>query len=451
MIGKRIGLAVCLAAIINHAGAQELGIELNGGLQGMRYPLQNGESKPLPGGSLGLNYTFQLSKGWGLLTGIAGGLYRTEASLNDGMVLSYDQVDDAGSAFQYNLKPTGYKETQQFFAATIPLLLQYHTADAGMQWYFNGGGKVLFPFNSTIQVSAQQLSLSGYYPDFNLEVSNLPQHGFGTVNGWKASATTQLKPAAALSAATGLSFGISSGTRLYAGVFVDYGLTGLKAKHDSMPVITYSPAGINKVQANSVLNTQNAGQAKLLSFGLEVRLSFGPTHAKATVPPKTKEELPPPPVVTPTPRPATQPPQPKTQPPPPTTQPPPPTTQPPPPTTPDSSDDLYEVLRNPVVFGIPGETSISEIQQQHLDKIANLMKQYSDIRISIVGHICDGDNVTENKKVGEARAKAVADYLRSKGIDRRRMDISPDVVADPFVSYDPQANYRNRKVVITEE
>src|ERR1700733_11842177 len=208
MVRKIVGIAVCLTAIITQSGAQELGIELNGGLQGMRYQLQNGQNKQLPGGSLGLSHIFRLSSRWGLRTGVVGGIYRTQATLQDGVVFTSDQVDDAGSAFQYNVKTEGYKEAQRFFVTSIPLLLQYHTAGS-TQWYLEAGGKVLVPFNTSIQVSAQQLSLSGYYPDFNLDVSNLPQHGFGALNNWKGSTTSDLKPAAALSAATGLSFTLS--------------------------------------------------------------------------------------------------------------------------------------------------------------------------------------------------------------------------------------------------
>src|SRR5579864_8835182 len=99
MIRKIIGFVVCFTAIVSQTGAQQLGIELDGGLQGMHYQLQNGTVQPLPGGSLGLNYTFRLSNNWGLLTGISGGLYRTQASLPNGTVFTYGQVDDAGSAF----------------------------------------------------------------------------------------------------------------------------------------------------------------------------------------------------------------------------------------------------------------------------------------------------------------------------------------------------------------
>jgi len=86
-----------------------------------------------------------------------------------------------------------------------------------------------------------------------------------------------------------------------------------------------------------------------------------------------------------------------------------------------------------------------------LDEVANIMKKYPDIRISIVGHICNSGTETENIKVGAARAKAVAHYLRGKGIDRSRMDVSSVSESDPVLPYDPPANYLNRRVVITVE
>jgi OOP family OmpA-OmpF porin len=185
MIRKIIGIIVCLAAVITQTNAQGLCIELDGGLQGTQYRLQGGTDRLLPGGSLSLLHIFPAGGRWSLLTGITGSVYRTEARFPDGTVFTDYQVDDEGSAFQYNIKTTGYKETQRFFAAGIPLLLQYHTAGAGTQWYIDGGGKVLFPTGVSSNVSAQQLSLSGYYPDYNVVVTNLPQHGFGALDNWR--------------------------------------------------------------------------------------------------------------------------------------------------------------------------------------------------------------------------------------------------------------------------
>jgi OOP family OmpA-OmpF porin len=413
MIGKIIWLSVCFAAIITQAGAQ-VGIELNGGLQGTTYQLQNGKDKFLPGGSLGLDYTFRLGSQWGLLTGIMGGIYRTQATFPDGLIFNYNQVDDEGSAFQYSLKTIGYKESQRFFAATIPLLLQYHTAGEGTQWWINGGGKVFFPFNSSIQIFAKQLILTGYYPDYNLEVSNLAQHGFGTLNNWKTSATTAFKPAAALSAATGFSFKTSANTRLYVGVYADYGVTDLKEKNGTLPFATYNPSGINGVQANGVLNMPNAGKVGLLSVGLQIRFGFGADRARPVRQHKT-------------------------------------ITAPPLPLDSTISLDDSDNVERPVVFGLLGETVIPEVQKLHLDQVATFMSQHPHIRISLVGHTCGNGVENEDPKLGDIRARAVAGYLKGKGINAGRMDVSFDHENDLAQPANEAANYASRRVEITME
>ena len=424
MIRGVIGAAVCCVAFLTQAGAQGLTIELDGGLQGTQYQLLNGQNKPLPAGSLGLLYTFQLGRNWGLITGITGGLYRTQATLPNGTAFRNYLVDDQGSAFQYTMKTEGYKETQQFFSAGVPLLLQYHTAGEGTQWYFNGGGKVVFPSSASIAISAHELTLSGYYPDYNVNLSSLPQHGFGTITNWKASTTSVLKPATALTAGTGLSLSLSHSTRLYIGLYAEYGLTDLKSGNDSLSLVTYSPTGISGIKASSVLNMQNAGQMKLLAFGVQVRLSFGGARAKPAPRPSTDKESPNPPI--------TQTP-----------------TNPPNPADSLLSDDEADTIERPVIFGVIDETALSEIQKTRLDQVAGILLRYPNIRVSIVGHICNSGTETEKIKVGIARARAVARYLQSKGIYRNRMDVSAADKSDPVEPFNLNANFQKRRAVIT--
>jgi OOP family OmpA-OmpF porin len=411
---KIIGIITCFAVVITHTDAQGLSIEVDGGLQGTQYRLENGTTRLLPGGSLGLLYNFPVKGRWSLLTGITGGVYRTEARLPDGAVFADYQVDDEGSAFQYNMKTTGYMETQRFFAAGIPLLLQYHTAGAGIQWYIDGGGKVLLPTSVTSKISANQLSVSGYYPDYNLVVSNLPQHGFGTLTNWKSSTSAELKPAATLSAATGMIFSLSRGKRLYAGLYVEYGLTELKDKGDSMPLVTYNPSGVSGLNASGVLNMQNAGRMTSLSFGLQVRLGFETTKSRGQV------RLPPKPLPQDT-------------------------------SAVAISEEEADFIRQPVVFGVIQEVAIPEGERPHLDDVASIMMQHPNLRISIVGHICNSGTETEDPKIGAARAEAVARYLKSKGVGRSRMDIGATSESDPVLPNNPAANYQNRRVVISLE
>lgn len=322
-------------------------------------------------------------------------------------------------------------------------MLQYHTTGSGIQWYFDGGAKLFIPFKASSEISAQQVDLTGYYPDFNVELSDLPQHGFGTLHNWKSPGSLKLKPTATLSASTGLIFKLSAGTSLYTGLYADYGLTNIKDKSDTPRLVTYNSDGSGGAQANSVLNTEKAGRAALLSYGLLIRLSFGHSHATSaartsnatgaatayrqqTAPSNSSA---PPAAATPPPTAAQS-----------------PTTAPPRPSS-VALDDAA-ILNEPIVFGIVGETSIPEAERSHMDQLASLLKRDPTMRVSFVGHYCDGEMATETSKIGEARAKAVMKYLQKKGIPRSRMTAVPASESDPALRSDPAANYQRRRVVI---
>ncbi|HEV2355892.1 MAG TPA: OmpA family protein [Puia sp.] len=450
---------------------------MDGGIQGTHYRLPAGSTWILPGGTVGLLYAFPLETRLDLLAGISAGVYRTEARLPDGTTFANYQVDDQGSAFEYRMKTAGYKEAQHFVAAEVPVLLQYHTTVSGKEWYVNAGGKMVFPASDHIDISAQQLSLSGYYPDYNVELSDLPKHGFGKLNGWKTSTLVNLKPTVALSASTGVGFALSHNMVLYAGVFLDYGLTDMQKRHDSMPLFTYNPAGVSGTRANGVLNMPNTGPVNLLSFGLQVRLSLGSVvkgpvahsarrktvqeqqlPAQTQQPPAQPQQRPPQrsaePAQTP-PAPLKAQSNPLYRPTPPVEAP--PTSVPANASTPPSTaaegltDAERKVMQTPVLFGTLGEVSLSDMSQSQLDDVVLIMKSHPGLRISITGHICNSGTATESARIGETRAKTVAAYLRRKGIDRKRMDIGFVRESDPVVPNNPAKNYLKRRVVLSVE
>ena len=69
------------------------------------------------------------------------------------------------------------------------------------------------------------------------------------------------------------------------------------------------------------------------------------------------------------------------------------------------------------------------------------------MRVSLTGHVCDGEE-PEDKTVGVARARAVAQYLMDNGVDAGRIDVSPASETDVFEPSNPLANYRNRRVEV---
>jgi OmpA-OmpF porin, OOP family len=436
----------CLLASQLQTKAQEFGIEANGGLQGLQYSITNGNVKLQPGGGLGADYTFTLGKHWGVLTGITANYYATKATLQDNAVFSSYQVDDAGSAFQYNVKTVGYSETQRLLAAGIPIMVQYHTAGSGAQWYINAGTKIILPFNTRIKATADQVTTSGYYPDYNIEVNNLPQHGFGTVSNWKGELKPDLKPTATASVATGISFKLSNTARLYTGLYVDYGLTNMRKGDANQPLVSYNATNVAAIQSNSILNTTYAGDPKLLAFGVQVRITFNKCKKKAaakpTPPPVVKEQ---PPVIADSGRVIPQPPAPKD------------TIQPAPtPAEPVAAATITEqetvVVRQPMSFEKIGQTAVPDQLKSHLDSVAAILLQYPDLRVDIVGHTCDIGSEKRNLRIGEERAKAVAAYLQAKGVAAKRIDTHTAGESAPLVPNTSEANRQvNRRVTITIE
>jgi outer membrane protein OmpA-like peptidoglycan-associated protein len=431
---KHIKILACASMLFayNQATAQQFSVEFNGGFQGTQYKISEGKTTLQPGGSLGLNYTFLFNNHWGLLAGIGAGYFSTKSRLNDGTYSSY-QVDDAGSAFEYKVSTNGYAEQQHFLAASIPVMAEYHTTGEGLQWYIQAGTRIIIPMNATIKASAPQLTTTGYYPDYNIEVGNLPQHGFSTTSNWKGETTTTFKPTATASIATGISFPLGRDQRLYTGIYADQGLTGINKQTGDQPLVTYT-GNTNTVLANSLLRTRQAGTARMMAIGLQVRISFGMHPMKKTkvptptvtdqIPEKVKDTI-----IAAVPKevvadtvskseaPAEQ------------------------PGITAISREQEAAIQQPVVFKTLAATAVPERMKSHLDSIAAILKEHAELRVAIVGHTCNIGTPEQNKSIGEARAKNVAVYLEEKGIALNRMDISSAGSSQPLV---PNTSEKNK-------
>jgi outer membrane protein OmpA-like peptidoglycan-associated protein len=93
------------------------------------------------------------------------------------------------------------------------------------------------------------------------------------------------------------------------------------------------------------------------------------------------------------------------------------------------------------------ETALSQSQKSELDVIADILKQYSDIKVFIVGHTCNIGYKNINLKKGLKRAKAGKEYLNEKGISQERISVDTKGETQPFVQNISDENRKqNRRI-----
>lgn len=103
-------------------------------------------------------------------------------------------------------------------------------------------------------------------------------------------------------------------------------------------------------------------------------------------------------------------------------------------------------FKDKILFGFD-RSDLGTPAQQNLDKLVNVLKQYPDTNIEIIGHTDDKGSDTYNQDLSERRATSVATYIRSKGIASNRLVTKGMGETDPKVANDTDTNRaENRRV-----
>jgi len=79
--------------------------------------------------------------------------------------------------------------------------------------------------------------------------------------------------------------------------------------------------------------------------------------------------------------------------------------------------------------------------------VVEMMKTYPEVTFKIVGHTDNAGKKENNQKLSEARAKAVMDFLISRGIDASRLDSEGKGQDQPVASNNTAAGKaKNRRI-----
>ena len=90
--------------------------------------------------------------------------------------------------------------------------------------------------------------------------------------------------------------------------------------------------------------------------------------------------------------------------------------------------------------------------KRRLDDVVRLMRDNPNLRIEAVGHTDSVGSDAYNMKLGEKRARAVADYLTSQGVSPSRIDVRSEGESHPVASNaTADGRAENRRVEIIAE
>lgn len=232
-----------------------------------------GSYVPGNGVSAGLRYSHYLNEG--LSVGL-GAEYQTYSSDSEFAALSgrYNAVDAENDSFQFRYSASRLREQQKLSYINIPITVQFETPGRS-KLYVAAGAKIGFAVNGSFETRMGNLTTSGYYPQYNVELFSPTFAGFASTNNLQTP-KQDLKADVSYSATfeTGLKQLIGDGKSIYIGVYLDYGLNNIYDKKEDKNLVQYNAELPVELKYNSVFDSGAARNMRLVSYGLKLRFAI---------------------------------------------------------------------------------------------------------------------------------------------------------------------------------
>lgn len=220
---------------------QSLRLSLFGGSHQLSYKMLGSKSSGTGGVGAGASYAFFFSPSFGASAGI--GL----STLGSTMTLDYKaaepQTDSEGDSYELRTHYSSLKEEQRCVMLDIPLSAMYrHRIASRTTIEASLGAMLSVAMQQTYKVKGGQIATTGYYKQWNVELSDIPEEGLRTYSA-KPSGDLDLRPALSLFSTLSLSYSLSDRISLSTGAYMSYGVNSIAPK-DSKPLLdrtgTYS-------------------------------------------------------------------------------------------------------------------------------------------------------------------------------------------------------------------
>lgn len=220
----------------------------------------SGAEIPMHGGTkygAGIEYVFPINWNGGVGLGVHYG--QEKRTLESGeFFYKCNAVDDEGDNLSYKAHARDGKEMQTINLIEIPVFYQYKAGNV----FVNVGPELVIPMKAEYNTVSGQVALSGYYPKYNVELTDLPNHGFGDydVSGDRGTLETQVTWG--LNAAVGYSFPLGA-VDFNVRAYIKFIMNGYYKDGDYLKY----PGGVNSLSYVD-------GKRHLCSFGLSVGIGL---------------------------------------------------------------------------------------------------------------------------------------------------------------------------------
>jgi len=280
-----LGLAIILAlfSVNGKALAQsknEFSFYLQGSFSELAYEALGNKSELANGFGVGAKYGYYISDNWSLGTG-AEIQYMKGSIFSPRVQGAFMTQDPEGEVFEFRYHADNFSEDQEVYFFNIPLQIQYESLGI-IRFYAAAGVKAGLILASKYQNSATSLETSGYYPEYDVELTDPQFAGFGKFGGINnAKSDLNLKTNFIAHLESGIKLMLENSQSLYMGLFLDYGLNDIKPDGSEERLVNYNNQNPTAFAFGSVLSSQGDRDAeqyldevRTLAFGLKIQYAF---------------------------------------------------------------------------------------------------------------------------------------------------------------------------------
>ncbi|MHC5353713.1 outer membrane beta-barrel protein [Myroides sp. LJL115] len=221
---------------------------------------------------LGASYNLPLNYKWSLIAGLEISMSQNTFK-NEGLTGQGNYVDPEGEFFIFKYRTSSFEETFKTTRLSIPILVEYELLDQ-RKLYARTGFKFGINLNSKIDLQANNLQTSGYFPEYDVEFKEPSFAGFGDFGDFKHSVNTDVKARVSYLLEVGTSFELPSYDLIQVSVFYDLGITneGFSRSNES-DLVEYRPVFNDAITLNSGYQVSGK-KLKTSSVGIKVSYSF---------------------------------------------------------------------------------------------------------------------------------------------------------------------------------